>query len=438
MNNNIHNWEYENTEQGLIITKYIGSDIDVIIPDIIENIPVIGISGKIIFAQDSQIPLIEPVFSIGIKSVKIPEGIVYIGDVAFNNLKLSSINLPSTLLTIGIGAFKDNDLTEIIIPNKVKKISDQAFALNKIESIYIPESVYTIGRNAFMLNKISDLFLADGLKEIHDGAFSYNKLTKVIIPSSVEYIGNYAFNDEEIKEIIIGSNVEFGDESVFSGYKKFDAFYHINNKKGGSYHLVNTNIINNEWKYTSLDKFENHLDKIEKKDIILDIMEVIKNIKFKLSYKKRLLKFAKDYGINGINNIPFHAIEYYFIKKFGKDKLKQAVHDYTKPLEGEHEYLLTNTQWLIKENSTNYRGNCKIIFRKEGKVMWLLPNGKVDRKASIDSSWRRKETYISILYKKNKIIIIYTCILERDKSIGDIMLENAMSQPIGEFEMIKL
>ncbi len=70
-----------------------------------------------------------------VTSVSIPEGVVSIGDFAFNRCSgLTEINLPSTLQTIGSNAFWNTEFTSITIPASVNYIGIYAFGISEITS----------------------------------------------------------------------------------------------------------------------------------------------------------------------------------------------------------------------------------------------------------------------------------------------------------------
>lgn len=82
----------------------------------------------------------------------IPDGVVAIGDFAFDNCKnLESIDIPDSVTAIGEGAFYGcESLESINIPDSVTSISDYAFGVcTSLKNISIPDSVTAIGAGAF-------------------------------------------------------------------------------------------------------------------------------------------------------------------------------------------------------------------------------------------------------------------------------------------------
>ena len=134
-----------------------------------------------------------------IKSVKIEEGVTYIGDSAFSFCKaLTSINIPASVTSIGERAFWDcYELTSINIPAGVTSIGKWAFlGCKALTSITIPASVSSIGNEAFWGCKaLTSITIPTSVSSIGDNAFwSCKALTSITIPHSVTKIGNEAFS----------------------------------------------------------------------------------------------------------------------------------------------------------------------------------------------------------------------------------------------------
>lgn len=122
-----------------VLKKYVGSDRTVIIPDSVKEIGKEAFSildavredplshEEVRFYKDNDL----------LESVEIPEGVVVIGESAFEKCtSLHHIVLPHSLETIGRFAFADSGIVEIVIPEGVKLIEKGAFfgtEMNKIE-----------------------------------------------------------------------------------------------------------------------------------------------------------------------------------------------------------------------------------------------------------------------------------------------------------------
>ena len=129
---------------GLVtITKYLGTDPDVVVPDEIDGMPVTAIGNDLAVFENGDDSLV-------ILSVAIPDTVTDIGKNAFYNCEFDSIVLPDGLLTIGKNAFEHcSSLESVVIPDTVTSIGAYAFAYcTALESIYIPKSVVSIGNRA--------------------------------------------------------------------------------------------------------------------------------------------------------------------------------------------------------------------------------------------------------------------------------------------------
>lgn len=176
---------------------------------------------------------------------EIPDGVIAIGDYAFNeNNYLISILIPESVTVIGNFSFQGCcELIYLDIPRNVKDVGDFAFSYcGSIRNINIPEKVINIGRNAFfrceslesinvdekntmyasidgvLLNKdkfqILDYpdgskneiyIIPDGVWTIGNDAFdSCKNLISVIFPEGFANIGESAFDScENLTNIII-------------------------------------------------------------------------------------------------------------------------------------------------------------------------------------------------------------------------------------------
>lgn len=110
-------FDYEILDGGAIITKYKGSDTEVVIPDKIGGAPVTQIGFYAFEAKDELL------------TVAVPATVEKICECAFCGCaSLYSINLPDKLKEIERGAFVDCvSLTTITLPESVEKVGEEAF-----------------------------------------------------------------------------------------------------------------------------------------------------------------------------------------------------------------------------------------------------------------------------------------------------------------------
>ena len=130
-------------------------------------------------------------------SVTLPVGLEEIDNEAFDECeKLASINLPDSLVLIGDDAFYGcESLTSVTLPAKLKHIGAGAFShCNGLTSIAIPEKVKELEYEAFYCcTGLTSVAFSDGLKSIGYRAFFGANLATVDIPASVKRIGYEAF-----------------------------------------------------------------------------------------------------------------------------------------------------------------------------------------------------------------------------------------------------
>lgn len=163
------------------ITKYVGTETDVKIPDAINGETVVAI-GNSVFNKK------------GLTSVEIPSTVQTIGMAAFANNELTEVVLPTSLNSLGNMAFFKNKLTSLKINDGLKVISTAAFSENELTTVEIPESVTSIAMKAFMNNKLETVNIPTNVKDIGASTFENNNLSEIIIPKSIGSVGSKAFD----------------------------------------------------------------------------------------------------------------------------------------------------------------------------------------------------------------------------------------------------
>lgn len=147
-------WEYQISNNCVVITKYRGTHEEVVVPSVIEGYPVTEI---------------------------------YICAFAYKNMR--TIRIPSSVTKIRNGAFLQcENLKEIVIPDSVTEIGWGLFcACSSLESITMSKNITEIGMQTFAsCSNLKRIQLPDGITSIGREAFiNCTNLEEIIIPNSV-------------------------------------------------------------------------------------------------------------------------------------------------------------------------------------------------------------------------------------------------------------
>lgn len=211
------------------ITSGLNISLDIEVPETYNGLPVVGISG----------------FSVGekyggyLKSIKLPDSILYIGEGAFSNCsELKSIDLPEQLHGVGYSAFWNAGIEELTIPSTLTSDYGLWFSytpedpdyrngyyrstfgkngsgfmnMSNLKKLTFSEGITIIDTTFDSNPLLSEINLPDTLKEIDGGtfgAFSNNpSLESIDIPDSVISIGNNTFsNCTALDNVIIPDGV---------------------------------------------------------------------------------------------------------------------------------------------------------------------------------------------------------------------------------------
>ena len=179
-------FEYIVENGGATITRYAGSDPNVVVPSTIGGYKVLAI-----------------------------------GDRAFKErTEITSVQLPDTLERIGAYAFSDcSHLKKIVIPDSVTVLGESAFAnCEVLASVTLSKNITRIEKSTFAYcKKLNRIKLPYGLKYIGPSAFIYCETLKAIsIPDSVTEIGEMAFRGAKaLNQLEFGFSVSIIGKSAF-------------------------------------------------------------------------------------------------------------------------------------------------------------------------------------------------------------------------------
>ena len=285
------NFEYTvSYNNEVTITKYKGSDTEVVIPSAIDGKPVTSIGDNAfsncstltsVTIPDSVAYICAFAFSFcrSLTSVTIPDSVTSIGNNAFRGCSsLTSVMIPSSVTSIGdlfdycssltnIDVDTDNEnysssdgvlfnknKTELIrypqgkvntsytIPDSVTSISNRAFdyCSSFLKSVTIPDSVIHIGSGAFYYcSSLTSVTISNSVTRIESATFrGCSSLASVVIPDGVISIGQYAFEYcSSLTSVTIPDSVTNIGDDVFDNCSS----------------LTNIDVDNNNANYSSTD-----------------------------------------------------------------------------------------------------------------------------------------------------------------------------------------
>ena len=228
-------FEYEVGEDGgITITKYIGTDTDVVIPEKIDgkNVTVIG-SYVFSYANNSKVASIDMPNTVTVieggafmhnkelTTVRLSKSLNEINGGAFEGcVNLSIIQLPATLNKIDMRAFAEcTSLKQIKIPKSVKEWYSESFAFCGLENVVLEEGLTILGETAFSGTNIKSIESPGSVKVVPRGIFSRCKILEtVILNEGIETIDATAFrNSTSLAEIVIPNTVVKCSEFAFIG-----------------------------------------------------------------------------------------------------------------------------------------------------------------------------------------------------------------------------
>lgn len=207
---------------------------------------------------------------------ELPQGLVTIGALAFNNTAVASITIPKSLVTLENGAFRGVSTLKYVNFDMNSSLASIGYGCfqdcTSLRSIEIPKSVTYVDANAFNgctslqsviyesgdasvtiaggfvenCTSVIRVDLPNGLKRI--GMEFFNEcanLERVIIPDSVTDIGEHAFlNCNKLKTITLGRNIKKITDSItpvddttgiFNGCYRLEAIYLWRNSYADTY-----------------------------------------------------------------------------------------------------------------------------------------------------------------------------------------------------------
>ena len=194
-----------------VITGYVGSAIDVTIPETLAGHRVTAIGEAAFMNKDT------------LTGISLPDGILSIDRSAFKNCRSAvSINIPITVRKIGANAFENCfSLVGATVPEGITALENRVFLnCHGLQRLTLPRSLETIGDGSLAgLHSLKELELPKALRTIGLGAFASGKgLESLVIPSSVTDIGYSAFHgSENLKRVVLSTGMQETLGGLFHG-----------------------------------------------------------------------------------------------------------------------------------------------------------------------------------------------------------------------------
>ncbi len=154
---------YDVYREYVIITAYLGEDLEVVIPSKIDRLPVYAIAGLAFYE------------SVPVESVTVSEGVEVLEENTFYYCTaLKAVTLPESLHTIGDKAFSwCSALEEITLPDAVTAIP--AYCFNQctlLKTVHFTSGLTSVGARAFSgCESLTSLYFGDAMLALGDYAF---------------------------------------------------------------------------------------------------------------------------------------------------------------------------------------------------------------------------------------------------------------------------
>lgn len=165
--------------------------------------------------------------SCSISSITLPEGLVTIGNHAFEDCSnLRFVDMPDTVNNLRHGAFAGcSNLRYVKLSENVRLMrNDLFYECTQLQTVLLGSQIKNVGSDAFAeCENLRTIYLPETVKKIGEGAFTgCRSLKEVRIPDSVHILDMSAFDGcYEMNSLILGPNISHlkGIDDVLSDWE---------------------------------------------------------------------------------------------------------------------------------------------------------------------------------------------------------------------------
>lgn len=202
-------YEYKVADGVAEISKYLGSDTEIVVPSQINGISVKKIGKEAFFNCKS------------LSKIVISSGVSHIEESAFAGCEnLVEITIPDGVVSIGNFAFQEcYSLKGVMIPTTVISIGFMGFGYcDSLESIMVPEGIENISQNTFMYcRELVSISLPSSIKSVGERAFYDCYRLKNVYYNGTQEQWKEIGIDEKDNEYLLKSTIHFSDGTILNG-----------------------------------------------------------------------------------------------------------------------------------------------------------------------------------------------------------------------------
>jgi len=151
------------------------------------------------------------------KNLKLNDSCEYILNNAFkNNTSIEKFNAGINLLSIGEYAFYyASNLKDIKFNSKLESIGRYAFSRTSIENIKLPDSVINLDNYVFVNNsKLKSIYIGNNINYLPSSLANNSEFLQIVFHNSVKTISNNSINLSDVNVFFIGNEEEYKEISI--------------------------------------------------------------------------------------------------------------------------------------------------------------------------------------------------------------------------------